>query len=501
MASQSQPVSDSLLLQALRNELIVKLQEDWETRWKPRGHGQTFLGVSNLPNQARFYTQLFEAIYDSLTGRFGSRAAANDFMIDHERTLARFLDESYTKGFSLKTRNTIACYVGYQSYADFVRQYRETHEPSPSVTVISLLPVPIRRELRHIPGTSDYRMPAPGYIRLTGRPRRTWPFWVLLALIGLGMGSWGYLYYRQIRELTLAETKTVLFREVGRNALTNPCWVTFDYDFQALGLDSLVLHYGGSLGAEEESERTIYEPKGNLSVAFYKGGIKLLTLRHRNQVIKRVVVMVPSDEWGCFVAGPDWSHPDFTARQYYRDNCLFVNPDSSIIDPKIRSYFMTHYYRAARYAIDMDSLTVEYRIQNKPDAFGISCFDTRITLADSAVNQIATEFIRPGCREFTTLPGDTLQPQPLPDRTAFELAFPLILNRFYTVKTVLTNGTATTYLDGKLLSRNTYSHSFGRLRQLEVKFKGSGKIDFFRLTNSYTGKPIYADDFGGPAVE
>ncbi len=496
MVGASQSDKDVVLLQALREELVRKLQEDWDTRWKPLGHGASFSGVSSLPNQSRFFTQLFEDIYDTLTRRFGSRAAANDYMIDHERTLARFLNEAYTRGFSVKTRNTIACYVGYKDYADFVRQYREVHDPPPAVTILSLLPVPTRRELVHVPRLTDSdRIWQPV-------SRRQTIVWVAaLGIIGLLLVAWSYEYYQQTRRLTTAEAATVVFREVSRNAPTNPCWVTFAYDFSALGLDSLLLHYGGSLGAEEESQRTIRQPKGKLNVAFYKGGIKLLTLRHRDQVIKRIIVMVPSEDWGCYVAGPDWIHPDFTPRQYHRDNCLFVNPDVSIIDPKIRSYFMTHHYRTDQYAVDMDSLTIEYRLQNKPDAFGISCFDTRLTLADAHVNQLAIEFIRPGCREFTTQPGDTLQPQPLTDRTAFELAFPQILDRFYTVKLVLTNGVVTTYMDNRLLSRNTYRHSFGRLRQLEVKFKGSGKIDFFRLTNSYTGRLIYADDFGGPAVD
>lgn len=497
MVSESQPDKDAILLVALRNELISKIQEDWDILWKPSGHGDYFSSLQNLPNQARFLNQLFEDIYDTLTNRFESRAAANDYMIDHERTLARFLSESYTKGFSLKTRNTIATYVGYRDYADFVRQYRETHEPPPSVTIVSLLPVPMRRELIHLPASTSVQQQ---WRPLA--PRRTLLWWISLGVLLLLAGAiWGYRQYRQLRYLTVSEAATVIFREVSRNAPTNPCWVTFDYDFSALGLDSLLLHYGGSLGAEEESQRSITQPKGKLSVAFYKGGIKLLTLRHRDQVIKRVIVMVPSDNWGCYVAGPNWIHPDFTPQQYYRDNCLFVNPDVSIIDPQIRSYFMTHHYRAAPWPVDIDSLTVECRLQNKPDAFGISCFDTRLTFADSKVNQFAIEFRRPGCLEFTTQSGDTLLPQPLPDRTALDVSFPKILDRFYVVKVVLTNGVATTYIDGKLVSRNVYRHSFDHLRQLEVKFKGSGKIDFFHLTNSYTGQLIYTDDFGGPATK
>ncbi|MBD2705070.1 hypothetical protein IC229_30875 [Spirosoma sp. BT702] len=496
MAPESPLDKDAILLVALRHELVIKLQEDWDVLWKPRGHGDSFSTIANLPNQARFLSQLFEDIYDTLTNHFESRAAANDYMIDHERTLARFLSESYTKGFSLKTRNTIATYVGYRDYADFVRQYRETHEPPPSVTVVSLLPVPIRRELVHLPRYATTHRP---WKPLSLRRKLFW--WVVLSVLLLAWFIWGYQQYRQLRYLTASETAAVVFREVGRNAPTNPCWVRFEYDFSALGLDSLMLHYGGSLGAEEESQRSITRPKGNLSVAFYKGGIKLMTLRHRDQIIKRIIVMVPSDNWGCFVGGPDWTHPDFTPRQYYRDNCLFVNPDISIIDPKIRSYFMTHLYKAHHWSIDMDSLTAECRIQNKPDAFGISCFDTRLTFADTKVNQFAIEFRRPGCLEFTTQSGDTLLPQPLPDRKAFEVSFPKILDRFYNVKVVLANGVATTYMDGKLVSRNPYRHSFNHLRQLEVKFKGSGKIDFFRLTNSYTGQPVYTDDFGGPAVD
>ncbi|GAB3642961.1 hypothetical protein [Spirosoma arcticum] len=496
MTSPSQIDKETSLLRALRQELVTKIQEDWESRWKPLGHGESFSGLHNLPSQTRFVNQLFEDIYDTLTRRFGSRAAANDFMIDHERTLARFLNDSYAKGFSVKTRNTIASYVGYQHYADFVRQYREVHEPPSPVTVLSLLPVPFRRELLHIP-----RLSAPNQVRQF-TPRRQKALWISLSVtFALLLGGWSYWQYRQTRRLTPAETATVTFREVSRNAPTNPCWVTFDYNFSKLGLDSLVLHYGGSLGAEEESQRTISQPKGRLNVAFYKGGIKLLTLRHRDQIVRRIVVMIPSDGWGCYVAGPNWIHPDFMPRQYYRDNCLFVNPEISIIDPQIRSYFMTHLYRTGQWAVDMDSLTVECRLQNKPDAFGISCFDTRLTFADTQVNQFAIEFQRPGCREFTTQSGDTLQSQPLPDRTAFDVSVPKILDRFYILKTVLTNGIATTYIDGKLFSRNTYRHSFSNLRQLEVKFKGSGKVDSFRLTNSYTGRLIYFDDFGGPAVE
>lgn len=495
MTSPSQINKETSLLRALRQELVGKIQEDWESRWKPLGHGESFSGLANLPSQTRFVNQLFEDIYDTLTRRFSSRAAANDFMIDHERTLARFLSDSYAKGFSVKTRNTIASYVGYQNYADFVRQYRETHEPPPSVTVLSLLPIPVRRELLHLP-----RLAAPHRVRQpTSRRRKA--LWISsLVLIASLLGGWSYWQYRQTRRLTAVETALVSFREVSRNAPTNPCWVTFDYDFSALGLDSLTLQHGGTVGIEE-GHQTLRSAKGRYSLAFYKGGMHLLTLRHRDQIVKRIPVLIPTGGWNCYVAGPGWVHPDFIPAHYIQAGCLFVNPDKSIIDSQIRSYFMTHHYLARQFAVSLDSLTLECRLQNKPDAFGISCYDTKLTLADDQSHELTIEFMRPGCSERTTKSGDPLRPAARSDRRTLDASFPLILDRFYVLKIVLKNGVMTIYLDGQRFSANAYPSGFGNLREARYKFKGSGKVDFLRLTNSYTGRLIYFDDFGGPAVE
>ena len=273
MVSRGSADQNALLLRALRQELVTKLQEDWESRWKLLGHGEAYAGLNALPNQARFVAQLFGDVYETLTQRFGSRAAANDFMIDHERTLARFLSETYEKGFSLKTRNTVTCYVGYQNYPDFVRQYREAHDPPPAVTVISLLPVPMRRQVLRLPSSS-------GIVLTPGRSWRRWTLGSLALAVGL-LAAWGYSQYRRTRRIPANETAKVVLREVARNAAVSPCWVMFEYDFSALGLDSLQLYHGGSVGIEEVQQH-LSPAKGRLSLGFYKGGIKLLTLRHRN---------------------------------------------------------------------------------------------------------------------------------------------------------------------------------------------------------------------------
>lgn len=492
MATPSPPQRDSALLRALRQEFIFKLQEDWDTRWKPLGHGESFAGLSALPNQARFVTQLFEHVYETLTRRFGSRAAANDFMIDHERTLARFLSDTYDKGFSAKTRNTIACYVGYDSFADFVRQYREAHDPPPAVTVISLLPVPVLRQVLRLP-------PSDAISLASGRPWRRWALGALVLVAGFGL-VWAYASYRRTRPLPSDAGNRVVLREATRNAAVSPCWVTFDYDFSALGLDSLYLHQGGSVGIEE-AQQAVSPAKGRLSLGFYKGGVKLLTLRHRDQVVKRLPLTVPTGGWNCYVAGPGWVHPDFIKKHYVREGCLFVNPNESIIDPQIRSYFMTHHYLSQRFGVGLDSLTLECRIQNKPDAFGISCYDTRLTLVDEQANEVAVEFIRSGCAERSTRPGEILQPVSLPDRRALGVSLPRILDRFYLLRVVLKNGILTTYLDDRQASSNPYPRGFGGLAEVRFKFKGSGKVDFLRLSHSHTGRAVYADDFGGPAGE
>lgn len=492
MATSTSTNPDAVLLRALREELVHKLQDDWETRWKPLGHGETFAGLSVLPNQARFITQLFEHVYETLTRRFGSRAAANDFMIDHERTLARFLSDTYDKGFSAKTRNTIACYVGYDSFADFVRQYREAHDPPPAVTVISLLPVPVRRQVLRLPPSATVPL-------ISGRSWWRWALGALVLAAAFGL-VWAYAPYRRARPLPPGVGDRVVLREATRNAAVSPCWVTFDYDFSALGLDSLQLHHGGAAGIEEV-QQPLSPAKGRLSLGFYKGGVKLLTLRHRDQVVKRLPITVPTDGWNCFVAGPGWVHPDFIKKHYVREGCLFVNPTESIIDPQIRSYFMTHHNLSRRFGVGLDSLTLECRIQNKPDAFGISCYDTWLTLVDDRANQLTVEFIRSGCAERSTRPGETLRPLPLPDRRALFVSLPRILDRFYLVRVVLKNGVLTTYLDGRRFSANPYPRGFSGLAEVRVKFKGSGKVDFLHLRHAHTGREVYADDFGGPAEE
>ena len=59
----------------------------------------------------------------------------------------------------------------------------------------------------------------------------------------------------------------------------------------------------------------------------------------------------------------------------------------------------------------------------------------------------------------------------------------------------LLNKEAIAFVDGKEIFRTRYDGDFSEIKSIGVNFKGSGSIDWIKLTNSRTGKLAYFNDF------
>jgi hypothetical protein len=63
------------------------------------------------------------------------------------------------------------------------------------------------------------------------------------------------------------------------------------------------------------------------------------------------------------------------------------------------------------------------------------------------------------------------------------------------VKLIIKHNKAQLWINGKLWTTSTIKPLDGQLKNIHLESKGSGKWDDFRVSNSYTGKVIFEDNF------
>ncbi len=458
----------------LRDELLAKLVEEWATKWADR-HGDFFDGLDNVPSLEAFLDAVRIDIGLTLAGHWGSRQAvvlniSND-------TLSRFFDKAYSKTFTRKTLNILAMYVGYDDFADFQRQ-QQANVPVP-VTIYALM-APRQTALTRQGVT--YQLP----------PHRPvgW-FWLVVLLAGLL--TWvGYHYlsqYRPAHTFTADETTLLKFTIAGQNHAYNPAKVTFAYDFGQLSIDSLTVDFDGNRGIAEHTFVKLTQPVGTYTFDFYKPGLHLVEAKYGQQVLKRVPVYVRSHGWACWYIATDWVNTNFAYHRFYKNGGLFLHP-GELQNASHRNDYQVMIQRTQPFAIQTDSLTIEYDLKHSPDDYAISCYSLILKLGFANSSHVSLAFNRAGCGDFT--------PKNQPPRqypAQYNLDFVRLFYEWAHLKMQWKDNRLRVWVNKELLTDCPNNVPNARLLSVAFRSKGSAMYDNVRISNSYTGRTVFADNF------
>ena len=466
-------------VQLLRDELIQRLADDWETKWKPLNHGREFINFGYIKNKNSLYAELKDDIDKALVARFGlAEAAERSISAD---SIRRVLDERWQNGFSDKIKEAISIYLSYDSWDEFKDKTRNASD-SPNLPVV-INQVRIVSIIPHPEAVQDWWQHQ--RLELAENPARRRRWWVIgaVALLVTGYGAYrGYDYWRQHRTFSPDELARVQLKVLSRTNRFNPCVATFAYNISALNIDSAEVFFDGSMGRRDEQRQVMSQAFGTFDFSFYKPGIHTVELRYGRQSLKTLPVIIESDGWVCWYQHYDKISTNFRKKDFYTDGLLFLHPDK-IIDPVHRAYNYVHYRNVHDFGVSLNDCTIEYRAKNSPDEFGISCYEILIHGEDSRGKAIAVSFSRKGCDKVS-----------LNGSKGNDFRYSWNPDHWHIVRLKFTNNQVQVYLDGRLIRQHLLENQYSQLTSLNFDTKGSGKIDYVRVYDE-AGKLAYSDDF------
>ncbi len=465
-------------INSLRSEILAKITDEWKEKWA-KHHGVTFTEISNLLSQDAFFEDLRLDIGKMLAEKLEAREVIK--RNPSTDTLGRFFDENYEKSFTKNTLDIFAQYAGYEDFMAFKNQ-QFTEPVAPIINVYTLVNSP--REISEIP-RYIYELPKR---QKTSRWR-----WVAFFVGCLLLTGWYYyrFKYRPFRTLNQEEIAQLKFNIAGQNNEKNPCQVRFDYDFSKLGVDSLKLYFGGNRGVMEHTYESLITPKGTYQFDFYKPGLHFVEVSHFNQILKRVPVYVKSHGWACWYNTMSWTNTNYAYKRFYNDGVIFLHPEQ-IANASHRNDYIQNVRRAEDFNISIDSLTLEYDIKYSPDDFAISCYTHAIQFAFDSNKKMSFNFGREGCIPFTQKNSTPLVSQ---DSGEFSLTFPHIFYEWTHLKISWKSKRVKLWLDDQLITDSPNNVPNGKLIALHFDSKGSAMYDNVRISNSYTQKVVFEDDF------
>ncbi|MDZ7898305.1 MAG: hypothetical protein U5N85_09830 [Arcicella sp.] len=484
MAKTFSSSSEQIFIQELRYQLIAKIATDWENEWA-KAHGETFSTIKELPSENAFYFDLRSKIWKFLDNE-GIKLSASEFPTEH--TFRRFLDETYTKGFTIQlTLNPIAQYCGYENWENFKTLNTEPEQTYGGVTII-----PRGGGINPLP---------PIFVIVPQKPKH-WKrnLSIVLAVMGLLSGVYYYFYkYLPFRTLTAQENNDfqITLDHVESDQGRNPYKVFYKYDFSKLRLDSLQVDFGGEKGVMEHSIITLREPKGQFVFDYYKAGVHEIQVKHLKQILKSLPVYVKSHGWSCWyyyaTPGSQWVNTNYKYRDFYTDGYLHLPREK--IAPSHRENYNIVASRAEDFAVAMDSCTIEFKQKNSPDEEGISFYTMSLAIKNQLGKSISLSFNRNTGKPF--IPNRPAVVSEESNEQFYRQAFsiPMICYDWTTVKLIIKHNKAQLWINGKLSTTSAIKPLGGQLKDIHLESKGSGKWDDFRVSNSYTGKVVFEDNF------
>ncbi|NQX39139.1 hypothetical protein SAMN05421820_102492 [Pedobacter steynii] len=350
----------------------------------------------------------------------------------------------------MATKNALAVYLGFHSWADFKRN--EAIETDQRV-------VPVQ------PAASSARP-----------KKRTNHLKRMLLILIVPLCITAYPVWNSLR--TSAAPELTIKKMTGNNIALKYDLKTTRYNNATIDLD-----YGFF--------RPLVTPKGEFTYFFklpdhYR--LKLLTdgitLASRN-------IHIVSNGWKCVVQQGQKEVLISDSSLFFRNQALSFRSD------KIRSIgldpfevYWTDYRNIKDFNIDGDNLIIELDIRNNLQGGGMDCFDSSVEyLGEFKTGRV--KFVKPGCTQFASFDfGEVHYNGNFHDLKHLGID----LSQWRSVRIEVIKKQVHVFTDGILIYKNSYEEPIGKVKGIKCKFKGAGTIDNFRIMN-LERKVIYGASF------
>jgi hypothetical protein len=483
-------------LQELKEQFFQKIFDEWDAKWQhfPVVATDDF---TTLPSLNAFVEELHDDIDNTLRQKLSSKERL-EMMISKEN-LRRILKNNHEIRLQSHTRNCLAYYLGYDGWQDFKEKVKSTLPQEP--VAISYVQVyqsllPQRQSTYQLPPNSTY------FIEIKE------PFWqrkifrkMMLALITCLVcvgGLYAAFHWYKNRPFTTEQLAKVKFDIIEDYAKPNNNHFKIRYDVTSLNCDSVVIDYGSDQTYMFDFKQKGFTYQENftnkidtLSHTYFKPGIWYVKLLVRNQVIRTIKKTVyTGNKWTSFAMGNTWAGRNKLPNEAVKGGVLHLSP-MSVDEPNSTNQFWDQHIMVKDFEIDGDSAVLETKIKNNLQEGGIGCFDSSIGLITDNKKGLGLSFIQ-DCIEYA---GLNFANTTISGRKNLLKFMDLNLQEWQVVKIKMQNHWAYIYVNDEEIYRTKYEGDLGKVKVIHYNFKGSGSVDWVKLSNSYTGKVIFFDDF------
>ena len=220
-------IKDKIFLQELREQFLQKLVDEWNQKWQP--DFDEFLNFEEIKNKNAFLEAILVDIelclFQKLKGQSSKYLFSKDF-------LRRFIYEYGSKDVRIQShsRTSIALYLGYESWEDFVSQNQLDDSQNVSINYInideSFLPVFLKKQSLILDNQSfvDYKEQNVNF--------RKYFYGFIGLLIFSSVSFLGFRFW-QDRDFTKKDLNNIKF-EIIKTVGTYPQAVRIKYDVSSL---------------------------------------------------------------------------------------------------------------------------------------------------------------------------------------------------------------------------------------------------------------------------
>ena len=308
------------------------------------------------------------------------------------------------------------------------------------------------------------------------RPKK--PTWLALALVTLLILGGVYWYGgngNSHAEPPLGERLTIL----SVSSPHAPAKITVQYDLRGLDFRQAYISYG--------KERVIPQrERGTLAFEAFVPLCIAVQLHVDNKILANAPVVIGTDGWEGYLS----LLVPLEKESFYRNGQLYLPYHPSPSEAK-EDYYPS-FLNFREYGLSADAMFFEARVQNNQETGGQWAYDVSVDLIGSKhrayFNVLSPDAIlyARACVSETELNGSKNH----------ELkALGYLMDDWCTLAMRIENQTAVIFIDGKEKLTIPYREALGDLRGIQFYFKGSGAVDWVRVTDLKDDKVKFFDDF------
>ena len=450
-------MEELVLLEQLRSEFLQRIREEWSVNFADLGESYETVISKNA-----FLLVLQERIEYKIAGKIGLDAAT-EYMVSVD-FLHRLVYGS-AKRLHTKKRDTLAMYLDYADWEAFVAS-RKVEEVA--------LPV--------IPSATP---PTQAAAYTAGR------WWQIMGGVFAVGVLIGIVWWKVVPKTVDFDAANLFIAK--REGTGIPSTVLFKYVLPNGVPDSAFVEILGNIGTTHRVRIT--SQTGYVPATFMSSGIKSAFLEINGQRVKTLSFPILTEGWGGRIITPARMYPYQKQADIVRQGTLCITSDL-LLEQSEKQYYETHFSNGRDFGVQGDSSSLEVRVRNNPADGALGCHDIGWVVLDSLGQGYEIHILEKSCTTFAQLKinGQNYEPT-----NNFELLSKLGQNvsEWGILKITLIGHQLRVFYNEKPLLSIPYKGRIDRIKHISCKFMGSGKVDWVRLSNSYTGKVAYFEDFNG----